>query len=239
MFRSFSVALLVLGWLPMLIGVRRQGLRGTFGRRPQGARDAPSSLGRGPAEADGRDLSGRSAARRAPVRSTGEESFGERLAGRAAGFIPRLDRILLLLTWVACVALTAVTVYSVWHSVPGVRIAAGIVLFLAGIGAWVWGRGAWKADFAQVARAPAALVTRGPYRVVRHPLYLSTLLAAGGQALAAGTRGAAALWSLLAVVLVWRARREERLLETAFGNEWRDYARRSWGFGTKARRRPM
>jgi protein-S-isoprenylcysteine O-methyltransferase Ste14 len=143
--------------------------------------------------------------------------------------VARFDRILLLLTWIACIALTAAALVAVRHAAGHPRVAWGIALFWAGIAAWLWGRSAWRADFAQLARVPAALVTRGPYRVVRHPLYLSTAIAAGGQAVAAGTRLAAGLWIGLAMVLVVRAWREERLLRGAFGSAWDAYARHSLG----------
>jgi protein-S-isoprenylcysteine O-methyltransferase Ste14 len=205
MFGTFAAALLILGWSPMLIGVRRQGFRGAF-FRPHGAPELPPAAPR--------DDSVAPAAGRAGLRPG----------------VARFDGILLLLTWIVCMVLTALAVVSVRHAATSFRIGAGVVLFLAGIGAWIWGRNAWEADFSQVARAPAALVTRGPYRFVRHPLYLSTALAALGQATAAGGWRDAALWTLLAVVLSVRARREERILESAFGAVWRDYARSARGF---------
>jgi protein-S-isoprenylcysteine O-methyltransferase Ste14 len=73
------------------------------------------------------------------------------------------------------------------------------------------------------------LIRSGPYQFVRHPIYTGMLVGVIGNALTIGEwRG------ILAVVLVlcahWRkARREEFLLTTEFGQEYTAY-RRSTGF---------
>lgn len=72
------------------------------------------------------------------------------------------------------------------------------------------------------------LVTTGPYRLVRHPIYLGLTLLATGQALAFGS------WPALAIVLAgivptfaWRARAEEQLLDRTFGERYAAYRRRT------------
>lgn len=56
-----------------------------------------------------------------------------------------------------------------------------------------------------------SLVTGGPYRWIRHPMYLAVLVVMAAF-VAAGDAAQAMLWVLLAVVLAAKARREERAL---------------------------
>lgn len=55
-------------------------------------------------------------------------------------------------------------------------------------------------------------VTRGPYRLIRHPLYLGYVLSALGVPLSAGWTGALPLSPCLAIALWHRAKREENSL---------------------------
>jgi protein-S-isoprenylcysteine O-methyltransferase Ste14 len=72
-----------------------------------------------------------------------------------------------------------------------------------------------------------ALETTGWYARVRHPGYLGSLLASWGAAIAFGSAMALPL-ALLMTAFQWdRVRREEKLLETQFGDAWRAYASRT------------
>jgi protein-S-isoprenylcysteine O-methyltransferase Ste14 len=103
-------------------------------------------------------------------------------------------------------------------------LTVGLVLGLAGRIAL--GRSYRVSTTLGVALAPdARLVTSGPFALVRHPMYVGLSLAAVGASLLYRT------WATLAMVaqipvLVARARREDRLLERTFGDDWRGYARR-------------
>jgi protein-S-isoprenylcysteine O-methyltransferase Ste14 len=79
-----------------------------------------------------------------------------------------------------------------------------------------------------VPKADGGLVITGPYRLVRHPIYLGFALLATGQALAFGS------WPALMIVLfgivptfAWRARAEEKLLRRTFGERYAAYRRRT------------
>ena len=68
-----------------------------------------------------------------------------------------------------------------------------------------------------------ALITSGPYRFVRHPIYTGLLLALAGTALARGEwRGVVAV--ALAFVAFWRKLRiEERWMREQFGEAYEEY----------------
>jgi protein-S-isoprenylcysteine O-methyltransferase Ste14 len=72
----------------------------------------------------------------------------------------------------------------------------------------------------------ATLVTDGPYRTVRHPLYLALLLMAAGSVAAHPSIATACAAVGLAAGLVLKIRREERALAAAFGPRWDDYRAR-------------
>ena len=71
-----------------------------------------------------------------------------------------------------------------------------------------------------------AVADRGPYRLVRHPLYAAALISALGLALAAGTIASYTGWAVLCVMQVYRARCEELILLRALP-AYRDYRART------------
>jgi protein-S-isoprenylcysteine O-methyltransferase Ste14 len=71
------------------------------------------------------------------------------------------------------------------------------------------------------------LVTTGPYAVVRHPAYLSYFLALLGLGLALSSLAGIGLAVVAGIVLAWRTRHEEQMLLAEFGDEYRDYTRRT------------
>ena len=108
--------------------------------------------------------------------------------------------------------------------------ASGSLLALAGAALVLRSRAelgpAWS--FAPRADQGTGLVTTGPYRLVRHPIYLGFTLLATGGALAFGS------WPALVIVLLgvvptlaWRARAEETLLGRVFGERYAAYRERT------------
>lgn len=72
------------------------------------------------------------------------------------------------------------------------------------------------------------LATAGPYRLVRHPIYLGLAVLALGQAIAFGS-WAASVVALLGIVptFAWRAVAEEELLSRVFGDRYESYRQRT------------
>jgi protein-S-isoprenylcysteine O-methyltransferase Ste14 len=107
---------------------------------------------------------------------------------------------------------------------------SGCLLALAGVALVLRSRAelgsAWS--FVPSADRGTGLVTTGPYRLVRHPIYLGFALVATGQALAFES------WPALMIVLfgivptfAWRAHAEEKLLSRAFGERYAVYQQRT------------
>ena len=104
----------------------------------------------------------------------------------------------------------------------------GTVLFACGIAFAVWARlhlgRNWGAPTSQ--RAEPELITSGPYRFVRHPIYSGLLLALLGTALVDS------LFSLIVVAVLmvyfyYCGRVEERNLIAAFPNDYPEYRQRT------------
>jgi len=74
------------------------------------------------------------------------------------------------------------------------------------------------------------LATGGPFRVVRHPIYMGLNLLALGSALWVPTAIVWAAFVLMAIGSDLRARAEETLLEEAFGPSYREYCARTKRF---------
>jgi protein-S-isoprenylcysteine O-methyltransferase Ste14 len=110
---------------------------------------------------------------------------------------------------------------------PGGR-AAGALAFAAGVALYRWSvaqHGGALSPF--VAPHPAGrLVTEGPYRWLRHPMYLGQLAIAVGAPLTLGCRFALAVSFAAALVLVARVRLEENALARTYP-DYGDYRRRA------------
>lgn len=108
------------------------------------------------------------------------------------------------------------------HS-PALR-AVGVVLFSAGLGLAVWARiylgRNWGMPMTE--KEEPELVTSGPYRFVRHPIYSGILLAILGTALATNLYWLIGLGAL-GMYFVYSARVEERLMTTSFPAAYPSY----------------
>ena len=108
----------------------------------------------------------------------------------------------------------------------GVRYPSGIALFALGGAIFAFAlRQLRKAGTSLEPRKPTtAVVTGGPYRLSRNPIYVALSLAYLGLAVAADSPWAAALLvPALAVMHYGVIAREERYLEGKFGDEYLRY----------------
>jgi len=79
-----------------------------------------------------------------------------------------------------------------------------------------------------VLSAQSHLITTGPYRFTRNPLYVGgNVFIFLGASLMLGTPAGLVLTVLHLPLVNFMIRREERQLEQRFGDEWREYAQRT------------
>jgi protein-S-isoprenylcysteine O-methyltransferase Ste14 len=123
-----------------------------------------------------------------------------------------------------CVALLLVTDSGWLQIAPDIHLllqGAGLLLVLV----CLFGR-TWCALYIGGLKK-RELVTRGPYSIVRNPLYVFTILGAAAVGLLAASLLCALLFAALALsVFSHVARQEEAFLEAVFGQAFRDYAAR-------------
>jgi protein-S-isoprenylcysteine O-methyltransferase Ste14 len=107
---------------------------------------------------------------------------------------------------------------------------AGVAIMFLGLAIALWAILTFAQAGAQIrpdAASNSRLVTHGPFRFTRNPMYLSLMTIGVGAAVAAGT-----LWMWLAPALLFVLDNfiiipfEERNIERQFGAEFRDYRSR-------------
>jgi protein-S-isoprenylcysteine O-methyltransferase Ste14 len=110
----------------------------------------------------------------------------------------------------------------------GVRYA-GIAACAAGLAMFEWPRVLMREQFSfNAAIQPGhRLVTKGPYRLVRHPGYAGLILMNLGYALAFRSKLGLLPVPVVAATLAWRIRDEEKLLLAHFGTEYEEFQQRT------------
>lgn len=103
---------------------------------------------------------------------------------------------------------------------------AGLALAWGGIAVNRWARSTLGSQYRPVVTVLEGqeVVDRGPYRLVRHPMYLGGALICGGVGLALGTRASLLAWALPPLTLVQRIRVEERVLREHLGERYEAFA---------------
>lgn len=152
--------------------------------------------------------------------------------GNASREGPRIN-LPVIVNIVACGLLLAMLIVASGGAqglIPALLAVAGSLVAAGGSAIVLLSRSelgsAWS--FVPKAAEQSGLIVTGPYRLVRHPIYLGLSMVAAGQAIAFNS-GPGLLVVLAGVIpsFLWRARKEEALLATFFGARYRDYQRRT------------
>lgn len=141
-----------------------------------------------------------------------------------------------LISLAVCVLLWRPIIASLPGGLRWLFLAAGGLLYFAGLWFIIWGRIA-LGKYHNVSSSMGVqlfeghkLITSGPFAIVRNPMYFGFLVMITGGLLLYRT------WTVVLIALCWpvflkRARVEEQVLEQAFGDEYLDYKRRvPWMF---------
>lgn len=109
----------------------------------------------------------------------------------------------------------------------GLRWNMGMAIAATGFLLWATARVQLGESFSVTAQAKA-LVTAGLYSKIRHPVYLFGGLGYLGLFIAWGSWWLTIAFAVLQALQIRRIRKEEKVLEEAFGKEYRSYKRQTW-----------
>jgi protein-S-isoprenylcysteine O-methyltransferase Ste14 len=144
----------------------------------------------------------------------------QRAGSRRLG--PRIPIVVLAIVLVNLVPAHSLAVHS------AALKAVGVVLLAAGLGLAVWARiylgRNWGTPMTQ--KVEPELVTSGPYRFVRHPIYSGILLGFAGTALAINGYWAL-IFGVCLIYFIYSARVEEGIMTSAFPTTYPSYRART------------
>ena len=109
-----------------------------------------------------------------------------------------------------------------------VSLAVGIPLLVLGAGFWAWGIAGMlrRGESPAPGKPTAQLVTGGPFRFSRNPIYTGGTVGLLGLALLLDTATGVAVVIVLGLVAHNLTLAEERYLEAKFADAWRGYRSR-------------
>jgi len=136
-------------------------------------------------------------------------------------------RFVKLLYWIDVAFYLCFAAFVVSQNQHVNRFYAGIGIATIGFTLWIVARVQLGKSFAVRAEA-RALVTTGLYSKIRHPIYFFAGFAFLGLFVAWGKLIPLILFPFCYSVQIARLRREEKVLEDAFGEEFRRYKQSTW-----------
>lgn len=166
------------------------------------------------------------------VRLAGERVMPDRAAVKREGTAAFLVRV--IGGFLVCGLLIAYAAQPAWLAalsipIPDVFRWMGFLLGLFGLGIWIWAQIALGREWSPQLqlREKHRLITTGPYARMRHPLYSGMIVWAGGLALLTANWLFVGIAVLMCVAFVLRMPKEEQMMIDKFGDEYREYMKRT------------
>ena len=138
-----------------------------------------------------------------------------------------LSGVVWLLILLPLVVLVPVMIFVGLHGTWSLTRGAGLTLAAVGLIGISIARVNLGNSFS-IAPEARRLVTHGVYAYLRHPVYVFGILLIAGFALYIPFLPLLLILIFILPMQVIRVREEERVLEEAFGDEYREYKRRTW-----------
>jgi protein-S-isoprenylcysteine O-methyltransferase Ste14 len=140
--------------------------------------------------------------------------------------------------WLVRAAMVIVVIFILSHFGPTGFFNYNAPLWLAVLGDILCGIGLAFAIWARVhlgrnwsgvpsLKEDHELITSGPYRFVRHPIYTGIIVALLGTALVLSSVFWYFFFSVLAIMFIWRIPIEERLMMETFPKQYPEYKKRT------------
>jgi protein-S-isoprenylcysteine O-methyltransferase Ste14 len=114
-----------------------------------------------------------------------------------------------------------------WAPLPLWTVIPGALLFVMGsvLGTWTMIANSFAESTVRIQDERGhTVVTEGPYRIVRHPMYVGTVIGLPGTALMLGSGWALVPMALIMALFVWRTALEDRALRRELAG-YEDYAK--------------
>jgi protein-S-isoprenylcysteine O-methyltransferase Ste14 len=115
--------------------------------------------------------------------------------------------------FVSLIAVSSIDHRFGWSSLPWPASVAGDALVVLGLVIifFVFRENTYTSAIVEVDKEQR-VISSGPYRLVRHPMYSGALLMMAGIPIALGSLWALLIWGVMATVIVWRLVDEENYL---------------------------
>lgn len=159
------------------------------------------------------------------------KSFGVKAPERTESMPSRVTRSLLFLTAIAVLMVPRKPfefLYQPFLPWPLEDFYVGALITVAGLLFAIWARVHLGRNWSQAVmiKQDHELITSGPYRLVRHPIYTGVLTGFLGTAIATSQLRGPIAFLFVLIALGMKLRMEEKWMQSHFGATYTDYARR-------------